>query len=257
MGEVSLAFLEPKEQDRMRIGPTQSTVTLRGSVTPAGHGTLYYKWYSGISGELNAPSQDLSPLTTTLSVGSHVLTFTAKDRPGDALPDLQAVREAGMTGGPPEAGVTAPCVVHVFIADLVEPPAGGTLDRNNSTLSAVAPKQWCKLKDPKDINSGYVLNDDYHKVNKIRYRWHFQPSGLPEGRASAYLVTTKEHLVFDRHPKESDLMIVRYVGPLPQPLPDGSKNVGSYTLTLRVEELVEDPNVVTSGHEVSRAVVLK
>ena len=260
MGEVSLAILNPEENQRMRVGPTQAAMTLLGGLLSGGHGTLYYKWYSGINGELDEASQDLS-LATTLSVGSHVLTLTAKDRPDDALANLQEVREAGMTGGPPGEGVAAPCVVHIFVAYMVEPQAGGTLDRTGSTLSAVAPKQWCKLKDPKNVNSGYVLNDDYHKVNKIRYRWRFQPSGLPAGRVSADLVTTKENLAFALHPTQSGLMIVRYVGPLPEqlldPLPDGSENVGSYTLSLRVEELVEDPNVVPPlAHESSRAVVL-
>jgi hypothetical protein len=260
MGEVSLAILEPKIDERMRVGPAQAAMTLLGTLLRGGHGTLYYKWYSGIDGELDEASQGLS-LPTTLSVGSHVLTLTAKDKPGDALADLEKVREAGMTGGPPEDGVEAPCVVHVFIAEMVEPLAGASLDRTGSTLSAVAPKQWCKLKDPNDVNSGYELNNDYHKVNKIRYRWRFEPSGLPAGRVSADLVPAKEDLEFLPHPTESDLTIVRYSGPLPEqllvPLPDGSENVGGYTLTLRVEELVEDPNVVPPvGHETSLAVVL-
>lgn len=249
MGVVSLEILEPQSGQQF-FGPAQSTVTLRGSVMSTGHGTLFYRWYGGQDGALGAPSVNLSPLARSLKVGSHVLTLTAKDRSGDSLTDLKEVREAGMAGGTPEPGVAAPCVVHVFIAEMVGLSAGQTLSRASSTLLAVAPKQWAKFIDPDNPALGYKLNGDYHKVNKIRYRWRFRPSGPPEGRASGDLVRSKE-LSFGPHPNNADLLVVRYNGPLPTGL-----GQGNYTLALRVEELVENTNDVTPGHETAPVAVV-
>src|SRR5919107_3601042 len=159
MGVVSLEILEPQHGQQF-FGPTQSTVTLRGRVISTGHGTLYYRWYGGQDGALGEPSVSLSPLTSLFKVGSHVLTLTAKDRSGDSLTALQEVREAGMAGGTPEPGVTAPCVVHLFIAEMVRLSAGQNLSRANSTLLAVAPKQWAKLIDPNNPGLGYELNGE-------------------------------------------------------------------------------------------------
>lgn len=244
MGEVKLAILEPQNGQRF-VGPSQTNVRMRGNVLSAGHGTLHYRWYGGASGALNTPSDNPLDLTKPLAVGSHVLTFTAKDKPGDAVEDLKAVREAGMAGGPPEEGVEAPCVVHVFVAEIVEPAAGAPLSRAGGTLTAVAPEQWGKLVDLKDPDSGYEPNGDYHEVNRIRYRWRFQPSGPPAGRASGELVPSVQQLAFDV--TEDDPPVVRYQGPLP-----GGLGSGSYTLTLRVE----DKGGPAVGHETSLAVVL-
>ncbi|HJQ28712.1 MAG TPA: hypothetical protein VJ827_05195 [Rubrobacter sp.] len=249
MGVVSLEILEPQD-GQMFFGPAQSTVTLRGNVISTGHGTLFYRWYGGQDGALGAPSVNLSPLTPSLKVGSHVLTLTAKDRAGDSLTDLKEVREAGMAGGRPEPGVAAPCLVHVFIAEMVGVSAGQSLSRANSTLLAVAPKQWWKYIDPDNPALGFELNGDYHKVNKIRYRWRFRPSGPPEGRANGDLVRSRE-LAFGLHPNNADLFVVRYSGPLPAEL-----GTGNYTLALRVEELVENSNDVTPGHETAPIAVV-
>src|SRR5215210_3585116 len=244
MGEVKLTILEPQNGQRF-VGPSQTNVRMRGNILSTGHGTLHYRWYGGASGALNTPSDNPLDLTKPLTVGSHVLTFTAKDRPGDALADLKAVQEAGMAGGPPEEGVEAPCVVHVFVAQVVEPAAGAPLSRAGSTLTAVAPIQWGKLVDLADPESGYELNGDYHEVNKIRYRWRFQPSGLPARRASSDLVPSVPQLVFDATAYNPPT--VRYQGPLP-----GGLGTGSYTLTLRVEDKGEP----ATGHETSLAIVL-
>lgn len=253
MGIVTLKIDEPQHGQRVR--GTAEAVRLRGRILSTGHGTLYYRWYSGLEGELNAPSDVLPNLPLPPKVGSHVLTLTAKDRSGDAPEDIQAVREAGMAGGPPEDGVEAPCVVHVFIAEIVEPSPGtttATLPRSNSTLSAVAPKQWGKFVDPHDTKKGYMRNDAYHEVNRIRYRWRFQPSGWPDDRSSGDLVLSKEELSFGPRSEDSDVMIVRYNGPLPAGL-----DTGNYTLTLRVEELVEGQSAPTFGDEtLPRTVVL-
>jgi hypothetical protein len=249
MGVVQLAIIEPQNGQRF-LGAQASSVRLRGELLSSGHGTLYYRWYSSQAGALNEASDDHFDFTKPLAVGSHVLTFTTKDVQGDGREDIEAVQHAGMAGGPPEDGVVAPCVVHVFIAEMVGVSAGQNLSRANSTLLAVAPKQWGKHIDPERPELGYELNGDYNKVNKIRYRWRFRPSGPPEGRASGDLVQSTD-LTFGPHPDNDDLLIVRYNGPLPAGL-----GTGNYTLALRVEELVENSNVVTPGHETAPVAVV-
>jgi hypothetical protein len=248
MAVVTLAIVEPRDGQRFR-GAEASSVRLRGELRSTGHGTLYYRWYSSLAGALNASSDNPFDFTKPLPVGSHILTFTTKDKQGDALADIQAVQDAGMTGGPPEPGVESPCVVHAFIAAIVEPAPNATLNRASSTLMAVAPSQWGRRIGTSNV---YEQNPDYHAVNKIRYRWRFQPSGAPEGSSGGDLVPSAEQLTFAPHPTDSGLMIVRYTGPLPAGL-----GTGNYTLALRVEELVQGQSGPTFGDETTpRAVVL-
>jgi hypothetical protein len=263
MGVVKLSIVEPQHGQSFQ-GAEASNVRLRGELRSSGHGTLYYRWYSSLAGALNGASDSPFDLMKPLAVGSHVLTFTTKDVQGDGLDDIQAVQDAGMAGGPPKPGVEAPCVAHVFVATMVEPPdletASTTLNRDGGgSLTAVAPSQW----GTKHTTTGtYERNPDYHEVNKIRYRWRFQPSGPPEDRAGGELVfkpsglpedrpgelvLNEEQMVFGPGATDNDPMVVRYQGRLPSGL-----GVGNYTLTLRVEDRDEP----TKGHEVSRVVVL-
>ncbi len=248
---MKLKIDEPLHGQRFQGTAEAASVKLGGSVLSTGHGPLFFRWYSGVAGEMNEASVSALDMEKPLAVGSHVLTLTAKDVQGDALEDIEAVKEAGMTGGPPEQEVEAPCVVHVFVAEVFEPSAGQQLSRTGGILSAVAPKQWGKLVDPQDPSRGYVRNDDYHKVNGIRYRWRFQPSGLPEGRDDGDLILSKEQLSFGPRSQSSNVMIVRYNGPLPEGL-----DPGNYTLTLRVEELVEGQSDPTFGDETAPLAVV-
>lgn len=250
MGRVALSILEPQNGQRFSGNAQAANVRLRGGVPTTGHGPLFYRWYSGIDGELNDASATAVEIQKPLTVGSHVLTFTAKDVQGESPAAIKTVKDAGVAGGPPEPGVDSPCVVHVFIA--TESATSSTLSKAGATLTAVAPKQWGKPIDFKDLTKGYVLNTDYHgdaaakkvRINKIRYRWRFQPSGLPEGRLGGDLVPTVDKLAFLKDPDGGSRMVVRYSGPLP-----ASLSTGSHTLTLRVEELVENQSGPTFGDE--------
>jgi hypothetical protein len=242
MGAVELAILQPQHGQRFQ-GVAASRVRLRGSVLPTVHAPLFYRWYSSLSGELTESSSAALDTEKSLAVGSHALTFTAKDVAGDAREDIEAVEEAGFTGGLVKPGIKAPCIVHAFVASIVGPAPGATLSKGSSTpaLAAVAPFHWGR---PTNTPGVYEPNPDYHDVNRIRYRWRFQPSGSPAGRPSADLIPTLTQLVLDR---TGNPPVVRYQGKLPDGL-----GIGDYTLTLRVE----DKNDATVGDEVSREVVL-
>src|SRR5262249_54766953 len=152
-----------------------------------------------------------------LGVGSHTVCFTAKDVAGDTPADLKAVVNAGMAGGP--AAAEAPCRVHVFAANLVEPAApGAVLNAGAAVLSAQAPAQWS--------------NADYQAVNRVRYHWRLDPTGAPPNRVTVNLIPTPAQLVFDA---SGPVPVVRYSGPLP-----AGVSAGPYILTLRVED-ASDP----------------
>lgn len=251
MSVVNLAILEPQHQAKL-TGVTK--VRLRGNVLSTGHRPLFFKWYSSLNipsdpnnpalkDLTNNPPQNPLDFETSLKVGSHVLTFTAKDVPSDSLNNLKTAQDAGMAGGPPPAAKT-PCLIHLFLASMIAPnpiAPTPTLSKASSLLEAEAPVQWGRKKEGINI---YEPNPDYHQINQIRYRWRFTPLGTPAGRPSADLVPTGEQLTFD---PTGAVPLVRYQGALP-----GVLAIGNYTLTLRVED-IKDSSV---GHEISRNVVI-
>ncbi len=223
MSVVGLEILEP--QNGANVVGTKS-VRLRGRVLSTGHGTLFFKWYSNLvtppaptkentDTSLNRAATAALDFTPTLHVGSQVITFTARDVGGDKPDDLKNVRHSGMAGGPPvqptPPGAPPPCVIHVLFAEVLKPAANATLSKANSTLEAKAPPLWADA-------------EYQSKVNRLRFRWRFEPTGAPAGRQPADLVPSG----FD-----GEKFILRHQGALPAQLVVGS----AYTLRLRVERV--------------------
>lgn len=243
MADVTLSIVNPQHGMRF-FGSAASTIDLNGSIDHPDPGTLFYKWYSSLynpdietsedapKAALNWPDHayQLDPLNVspTFAVGSHTLTLTAKNIEGDSLNELQAVTEAGMTGGPPTDGANPnPCIIHVFVATIVMPDdvAPPLLFYKDTTiaLEAQAPLKWAE--------------SDYQSINRIRFRWRFVPEaggdayGLPPLDASdAEIEAFQQDLEF-HYDDERKLAFVRYSGGLPNAIP-----VGNYTLYLRVED---------------------
>jgi hypothetical protein len=242
MSIVQLQILEPQRGAHFQ-GISQSQVRMRGQVLSTGHPPLFFKWYSSLhfppqsdpkNAALNSPADDPLNFTPSLTVGSHVLTFTAKDKPTDSLGDLKAAQDAGMTGGPLTA--QSPCLIHLFIAKMIFPAAGATLSKANSTLQAEAPVQWDK--------------PDYQSINRLRYHWRFVPAGQPANRHSADLIPAVNELTF--HEASGAIpAYVQYQGHLPNELNNAS-DIGNYTLILRVEDIQDN----TTRDEVSVPVVI-
>lgn len=258
MPAVSLQIFQPANGATFAgSGATQ----LRGSIASSGHPVLFPKWYSSLVAPPTESSREAAILVPPggdpldfapaggLPLGSQIITLAAKDQPGESPAELQAVRHAGMTGGPAvPPGNPSPCVVHVFIADARAPASGATLSKAAAVLAARAPSQWGKKAA---TGPGFVVNPAYHAVNRLRYRWRFAPSGPPAGRASAELVPDPAQLAFvpagSEGPGTPQVPLVRLSGALPAAL-----GTGSYTLTLRVED-TQNPVL---GHETSVPIVL-
>jgi len=260
MSKVELEILSPAN-GKVFVGVTE--LRLQGRLLSTGDEPLYHKWYSSLhlppaealpNAALNKPEDNPFDFKAALGVGSHILTFTAKDVAGDDLDSLKQVKRAGIAGGP--EGTPHPCIIHFFHADIHKPETEDTtLNKFDSALEAVAPSQWGKKKDDRYVRD----EDNYHQINRVYYRWRFEPieAGLfgadlppahadPEQNKKA-LDEFQKKLQFDIIGAAELTPIVRYQGPLPERL-----QAGRYKLILRVE----DKNNGKFGHEMAREVFI-
>lgn len=222
MTAVEVEIVQPADGATVAGG---STVDLIGRVGPLpaelSGVPLYYRWYSS-----EFPSTDghysldedalLDPAVTypaPLGIGSQAITLAASDQQGQDKDAQNNTRHGGVAGG---AKGPKRCVVHVFRAVPRLPDSGNTLSQASSTLEADAPLHW--------------PDQDYQALNRLRYRWHFEPDPA-DGRAAANLVPgTLQFVVAATGP------LVFYTGPLP------ALDLGGYTMQLRVED-IQNPAV--------------
>ena len=243
----SLTIVQPANGAVFHQGETQ--IRLVGQVGPLPAELvgipLFYRWYSSLfpsqqdrySIHATALSDPAVPFDAPLGPGSHAISLAASDRSGETATDQNTTSHGGVTGG--AAGATQ-CIIHLLRAILVAPAApGATLSKANSTLEAEAPLHWGRQIG---TTGTYEPNPDYHGLNRLRYRWRFDPTPA-DGRASATLDPAVSALTF----VPGTQPLVRYHGPLPAAL-----GLGSYSLTLRVEDTANG----AVGHEVSRPVTL-
>jgi hypothetical protein len=174
MAVVDLEILKPKDSQRF-IGATSPAggnsgktkkVSFKGEVKGHPKQVLYLKWYSSLNtnednnyaihaAEYDPAHPQQDSFSIPLTVGSHVITFTAKDVEADDLASLRRVELAGMTGGPPKPERKDSCVIHVLIAEIVKPLDNETVideDVNNLELIARCPFLWGDEKYNKNIN---------------------------------------------------------------------------------------------------------
>lgn len=222
MGVVRLTITKPAN-GQVFCGAEADTVPLAGRIDSTPSGPLFYAWYSSLyvapdpltDAALHRPSNPQIEAAKPLEVGTHVLTFTAKDVVGENNAAIAAVTEAGLAGGPQDT--PSPCLVTVLIATLVQPSApGANLSKAGVSLAAEAPVQWNQ--------------PDYQLINRVGYAFTFS-SG------STSVSFTPVTLVFEGDPEPPK---VRYTGPLP-----ASLLVGAYELRARVFDLEN----IADGHE--------
>jgi hypothetical protein len=206
---------------------------------------LFYRWYSSLfpsqkdrySINVNPLSDPATPFDAPLGFGSHVISLAASDQDKETEAAQNATSHGGVAGG---SQGEKQCIIHLFKATIVAPQPNATLNRTSATLDAEAPLQWWRTKP--GTTDVFEPNPDYHGINRILYRWIFEPSPA-DGRATKILTPPVETLT---RPSGTESR-VRYAGPLPSGL-----GTGNYTLKLRVEDK-NDQNV---GNQTSRAVVL-
>lgn len=247
MSAVELTIVQPQNGAVFFQGETQVRMVGQVGELPAElvGVSLFYRWYSSLfpsqkdrySINANALSDPAAPFDAPLGVGSHVISLAASDQAAETESAQNATRHGGIAGG---SQGEKQCVIHLFRATFVAPQPNATLNRTSATLDAEAPLQWWRTKP--GTTDVYELNPDYHEINRLLYRWLFEPNPA-DGRASAVLTPPVETLTRP----SGTASRVRYAGPLPSGL-----GTGNYTLKLRVEDK-NNPNV---GHQVSQAVVL-
>lgn len=236
MAAVGLHIVEPAD-GFVRIGA--GAVQFRGEITDLPSAltstTLYYRWYSSLfAAEQDRYSMNAAALTsatatydTALAVGTHVISWAASDQPGETSADFENTQHGGVTGG--AEGETR-CVIHIFEAAILAPSNGANVPRAAALLEAAAPAKWGAPIDGTDPTE-YEPNDGYHDVNRLQYRWQFEPIGNPPGRNSAELIGTLTNLTFDIPQAPPRPPLVRFAGALP-----GALDAGQYRITLHVED---------------------
>ncbi len=222
-------------------------VTLRGAITQqppeAAQVSFHFRWYSSVfSGDQDDITQEKFAINNVegvaitdpgfsyspnppLGMGTHVISFAATDQPGETSAEQAAVQHGGVTGGSEGAGQ---CIIHIFRANLVKPTNNELLSRATSTLDAEAPATWGMGTGTPHV---YAPNAEYHKHNRLRYRWQFTPVGAPFNRPPIVLTPAVDELIFLPPPEAGPLPLVRYGAPLPADLTAG------YNLTLHVDDI--------------------
>ncbi|GAB3436837.1 hypothetical protein [Flindersiella endophytica] len=222
MGVVHLTITKPSNG---QVFTGAAAVPLAGRVDSTPAGSLFFAWYSSLyvapdpvtDAALHRPANPQTEVTKPLEIGTHVLTFTAKDVAGENQAAIEAVTEAGLAGGPPDTPL--PCLVTVLTATLLQPTAPGTnLSKAGAVLAAKAPVNWAQ--------------PDYQANNRVGYTFTFT-----SGSTTVPFTPAPNSLVFEGNPAPPK---VRYTGPLPGSLP-----VGAYQLRARVFDLQN----TAVGHE--------
>jgi hypothetical protein len=230
MAAVELQILEPLNDSPFN---GDAVVAFRGAVRSMPSALqgiqLYYRWYSSLhEAEIDRYSLHAVPLlrpdqpfAERLGIGTHAITFAASDQPGETAEALEAVHHGGVTGG---SSGEERCLVHVFKANVILPEDHALLTSRTVELKAEAPALWAKESvDPE--NCRFVANRDYLAINRLGYRWRFQPLGPPADRETVEVAPPVGALGFD-----TELGAVCHWATLP---PSAE---GSYALTLFVED---------------------
>jgi hypothetical protein len=261
LNPIGLTIHEPTHGLQVAAEGAATTVSirLRGEIINTTHPDpklLFRKWYSSL---VDKPLGTVDLTTAVLPVGTHIITYTVKDKNEDGVPEDQlvalfkSIEHFGATGGPPEPSPAdgRPCVVHVLAANILAPADAADLSKANATLEAQAPLQWGKYE--KNAEAYPERDPAYHALNKVRYRWFFtriSPAGPPieldvQFGNGMTLIPPHDAPASKVDPPPR----LRYTGALP-----GSLVVNQqYRLTLRVEH-ADEPH---QGHEISRTVTIK
>ena len=252
MAAIQLQIVSPTHNQAF-VGNGQ--VSMRGTITdlPAeiSEIPLFYRWYSSLfPSEEDRYSINVAALTdpgtafgATLGVGTHVLSLAGSDQSGEAREDQDATSHGGVAGG---AEGDAPCIVHVLRANLVSPTSGSSVNRASAQLVAEAPLKWSsRLQD----TDPYVPDAEYHKHNRLQYRWRFTPIGAPAGRPTVPFVPDLGDLAFDPEHASGLPAVLVYNGALPSAV-----QTGGYTLTLFVED--NDPSGGLGGDQESISITV-
>lgn len=246
MGAILLSIVEP-ENNSAYVGTT--TVNFSGSVEIPDELTgiqLYYRWYSSLfeadaalerySMNEVANSEPDTVYPHSLTLGTHVIAFAVSDVAGETQAEFTAIQHGSVTGGSDEGEEQR--LLHVFHADLLSPLDGAiNIDHSNVLLQARAPGQWSKPENEEVGGPPYIVNEDYHAVNRLSYRWLFEPVGAPTDRPTIEITPGEDEytfLPFDDSDPLTEPTRIELSASLP------ATAVGLYDLTLFVEDKLDE-----------------
>ena len=260
MAYISLAIIEPQNNSSVVGGQSVEFVGKALEIPDEALGSvLYYRWYSSLfsptwsdpdhpdyfSVERNVLTRADTVFEWTPGIGSHVITFAVSDQNGETREQLEAITHSGVTGGSEEGD--SQCLLHVFSA-VPLPPQGNinALPKTDFRLIAQAPTNWGSLVPDSDPIE-YTANVDYHKYNRLQYRWEIIPEDTSATLPSLPDPLTPENLAFGRYsqfntdiepiiddePNPDDVFVVCYPSNRSESLNIAN---GTYTILLHVED---------------------
>lgn len=162
---------------------------------------FHYRWYASLR-ELAKDAQgtvsqfSINPsahtdagtaLSTSLPMGSHVVTFAASDQAQES--DLKNAHHGGVTGGVNLQGLGH--VIHVLKANIVAP--------TGTTPISVTPGTRFQAEAPSSFEE-----DSYQLVNGLYFKWKFDPipggAATPPGRPRLIVDQEAMHCTFISNP---------------------------------------------------------
>lgn len=247
MPAIELNIVEP--QNNTFFTPPAS-VSFRGAAEVPEEITdkpIYFRWYSSFfETSVDRYSMNETAITSAdafysheLSMGTHIITFAASDVEGESTEEFTTIEYGGVTGGVQGDGQ---CLVHIVKANILYPADLSTdVTHASVQLQAEAPSKWAIAEKLESGATRYVKNDDYHAVNRLQYRWIFEPviepaeepAEEPDERPVVEFIASPDDLLFqpatESDPLTTPTRVIWTVA-----LPDEA--VGLYIIKLIVED---------------------
>lgn len=218
---------------------------------------LYYRWYSSLF-EASENRYSMNEVATTsaetlftheLVMGTHVIAFAVSNVAGESADEFTTIEHGSVTGG---AEGNAQCLLHVLKANILLPQDLST-DINHSSvqLQAEAPAQWGRAEDIHTGEAPYIINDDYQAVNRLQYRWVFEPEGEPLDRPVFEFIPTAEDLLFQPMDEDVADTVPTRVDWTVALTTDG---VGLYKIKLIVEDSLNE-NMIEHSEQITVTII--
>lgn len=246
---IELIIIEPENNQFFTGSPNVNFVGSAEVSDDLAAISFFYRWYSSLyvsdqeeqySMNVIANSAADSNFSHQLELGTHVITFAASDVAGESADDFSSIENGGVTGGNEGDGK---CVIHVFIANQLLPLDNTSISRVSIQLEAEAPSQWGMADDIDAGTAPFVINEDYHALNRLQYRWLFEPVGAPSSRPTLEFIPNINEMTFV--PKDAaDLATIPTRISATTTLP--SDALGNYNITLFVEDNQAESTFVDS-----------
>lgn len=211
---------------------------------------LYYRWYSSLysasadeivnnsrfSINEDALQDPQSDYPVTVGIGTQAITLAVSDIQSEVLGEQQYANHVGVTGG---IEGDAPCIIHVFKAELKETTV---ITSQLIEIRVVGPALWSVWDS--DENQ-FVFNTEYEKVNRIQYRFVLSPADANNELPTVTLRPEPNELVIDETEPDVILLYRRELSEdtIPTRIAPGKYNLTLYLENKATDEVMDDASI--------------